>query len=268
MSEQTPSAEKKPGVGSGAAGPRPTAGQSTAAEEFKKLGAAGVLGLVWAFLPLAGSLVLYTYLSSVGAWLRGHEEAGLFVYAGAFAVLAGLGMMPTYATAILGGWAFGFATGYPAALCGFLGASLVGYAVARRASQDRVTGLIDGKPRWKAVREALVGGSWRKTFLIVTLVRLPPNSPFALTNLVLASVRVPFSAYVLGTLVGMAPRTGLVLYIASTLRDHLVEDVAKAKKPWWLIAAGIGLSLVVLVVIALISKRALERVTGSGQSSK
>jgi MFS family permease len=35
--------------------------------------------------------------------------------------------------------------------------------------------------------------------LIVTLVRLPPNSPFAITNLVLASAGVPRPVYLLGT---------------------------------------------------------------------
>lgn len=230
-------------------------------EDFKKLGPAGVLGVVWLFLPLLGTGFLYTYLNSVGSWLRGHEESGIALYIFGFTLLAGLGVIPTYASAILGGWAFGFAEGFPAALCGFLGASMVGYAVARAASQERVTHLIKEKPRWEAVREALVGGTWAKTLLIITLLRLPPNSPFAITNLILTSVRVPFTAYVLGTLIGMAPRTGLVLYIASTLRDQLVKDAVDAKKPWWLIAAGIGLSLVVLVIIGLISKHALDRLT-------
>lgn len=235
------------------------------ASDVKRLGPAGVLGLLWLFLPPLGSIVLYAYLNTVGTWLRGHESEGIVLYIVCFAVLAGLGVMPTYASAILGGWAFGFLHGFPAALCGFLGASMIGYAVARAASQDRVTRLIKEKPRWEAVREALVGGTWGKTLLIITLLRLPPNSPFALTNLVLSSVRVPLTAYALGTLIGMAPRTGLVLYIASTLRDQVVSEAVDAKKPWWLIAAGIGLSLVVLGVIGLIAKHALDRVTKQGR---
>ncbi|HEX2838370.1 MAG TPA: VTT domain-containing protein [Phycisphaerales bacterium] len=227
-----------------------------------RLGPASLLAVGATFLPIAGSVLLLANINIVGEWLRSHGSQGVAMYIAGFAFFAGVALLPTYSSAILGGWAFGFAVGLPAALAGFLGGSLIGYAVARPASAERVNRLIDEKPQWKAVRDALMGGSKGKTLLIVTLLRLPPNSPFALTNLVLASVRTPLWIYVVGTLIGMTPRTALVLYIASQVQGKMADEAAKGK-PWWWIAAGIGATVVVLGIIGLIAKKALAKVTAT-----
>ncbi len=229
-----------------------------------QLGPAVVLGVAWAILPPVGSIALFSRMNTIGDWLRGHDGAGVAMYAAGFAALAGVALLPTYATAILGGWAFGFALGFPAAMAGFLGASVVGYFIARAVALPRMEGMIASRPKWRAVRDALVGGGPLRTLGIITLVRLPPNSPFALTNLVLTSVRVPMWAYVTGTLVGMAPRTGAVVYAATQLRGMLAEDAAQAAKPRWTIIAGIGMSVVAMVVIGAIANRALKRFTAPG----
>lgn len=232
-----------------------------AGEIARKLGPAGVLGLAWTFFPAIFGTTMLVYADAVGAWLRQHESNGPLIYASAFIILSGIGMMPTYASAILGGWAFGFQIGFPAALVGFLGGAVLGYWIARGASGDRVKAMIAEKPTWRAVHDALVGGSFWKTLAIVTLVRVPPNSPFALTNLVMASVKVPLPTYIVGTLVGMAPRTAVVLYIATLFRDMSAKEAAK-QTPWWYYVIMGAASLVVLVVIGLIAKSALARVTG------
>lgn len=233
--------------------------------DFKRLGAAGILALLWAFVPALGSILLFTYMNSIGEYLRGHGTQGIAIYIGAFAVLAGCGLMPTYASAILGGWAFGFTHGFPAALAGFVLASLIGRAIAKPTAKDRVESLIAEKPKWKAVRDALIGGSPAKTFLIVTMLRLPPNSPFAITNFLLSSTRVPLGTYVLATLIGMTPRTGAVLYIASTLQNKVASEAAKTR-PDWLLEIGIGVTVVVLFVLWYISDRAMRKLTGGNQA--
>lgn len=261
------------GVG---AGPCPQCGATERRAEVKvtvggifgRLGMAGPLALMWSVLPPLGSIVLFMYLSTVGQWLRGHEHTGVVIYACAFAVLAGVALLPTYASAILGGWAFGFGLGYPAALAGFAGGSMIGYLIGRFAARDRAVQLINEHAKWRVVRRALVGeaadgtgrighGFW-KTVGVVTLLRLPPNSPFALTNLVMAAVKVSFLPYWIGTLLGMAPRTGAAVYIAATLRQQAAEDVAK-QRPWWWIAVGIVLTFVVLGVLGTVAKRAIAK---------
>lgn len=247
--------------------PNPFPADVAKPSDAKALGPAAVLGVVWAILPAVNGTLLLVYANTTGEWLRSHQSNGPVIYAAAFAVLAGLGLLPTYASAILGGWAFGFSAGFPAALVGFAGGALVGYIIAAKTAGDRVENLIESKPQWKAVRDALIGGSWLKVLGIVTLIRIPPNSPFALSNLVLASVRTPLSAYMLGTVIGMAPRTAAVLFVASQVRDQVAAD-AVSQTPKWFFIAGIALTIVVIAVIGSIAKRVLARVVGGTRTGE
>lgn len=245
--------------------PSPPA-ELTVGQLARRLGGTGVLAVLAFALPPLGAIALLANLNAVGEWLRGHEGWGIALYVAGFVLFTGLALLPTYATAILGGWAFGFATGYSAALAGFVGGAALGYVLARGISGDRVVKLLDERPAWRAVRDALVGSGFWRTLGIVALLRLPFNSPFAATNLLLAAVKTNALAYALGTLIGMAPRTGVVVYVAVQFSSALASDAAEAPKPWWWWPAVVGVGLVVLVIVGLIASRAVARVTG--QSAK
>lgn len=229
---------------------------------FRKLGAVGWVAIAAAVFPALGGFILLGSLEVVGPWLKSHELAGIALYIAAFAILAGFALLPTYAQAVLGGWAFGFWAGFPAALLGFFTASLIGYEVGRRSSGDRVVRILDQHPKWKLVRDALVGGAhgtgFLRSLLIVSLVRLPPNSPFALTNILLSSVRVPRVPYALGTLVGMAPRTALAVYLASEIKGAISKDAIP--KPWWAWVATFGTTVLVFGLLYAVASRAIARV--------
>jgi uncharacterized membrane protein YdjX (TVP38/TMEM64 family) len=206
-------------------------------------------------LPAVCGILLITYLGRVSKWLLDQGEArAVTIYIAAFIFSAGLGLMPTYAQAALAGWCFKVPTGFPAALAGFAGAALVGYVVARTVAQGRVEALVRENPKAQAVRDALIGRGFLQTFGIVTLIRLP-NSPFALTNLAMASAGVPVGPYLLGTLVGMAPRTFLAVLIGSSAQQ------LTTRPPRWLVFASIGAAVVVVAIIGTIAKRALAKVT-------
>lgn len=232
----------------------------------KELGPAGPLALAATLFPPLGGFLLLGTLNIVGPYLAERGAAGVALYVTGFILLAGLALLPTYAQAILGGWAFGVAVGAPAALGGFLGGSIIGYVIARRVAGARVMEILDRRPRWLVVRDSLVGGGFWKTLLIVALVRVPPNSPFAITNLVLGSTRVAFAPYALGTLIGMTPRTVAAVYIASGFRelmfDEAREQMDATKK--WVIVAGVATMLAVVIVLGKIANRALARLTGAG----
>jgi uncharacterized membrane protein YdjX (TVP38/TMEM64 family) len=236
----------------------------------RRLGPAGPLALIATTLPPLASIALFAYMGTISEWLRSHGLPGLILYTLAFAALAGLALLPTYAQAVLGGFAFGLLLGTPAALIAFtLGAGL-GTEIARRATGDRVMQLIAEKPKWLAVRDALVrdrsqGSSiamnfWRTTGL-VALIRVPPNSPFALTNLLLASVKVPRAPLWLGTLIGMTPRTVAAVWIGTHLDTLTSKDDLANATPRWLAITGIAIGVAALVVVTLIANRALKRAT-------
>jgi uncharacterized membrane protein YdjX (TVP38/TMEM64 family) len=245
----------------------------------KQLGPAGLLAVAACILPILGSLLLFWNMNPVGDWFRSHGLEGWALYALAFALAAGFAMLPSYAAGVLGGWAFGFAWGFPGALIGFSGGALIGYGVSTFATRGRVEEVIESNPRWKAVRDALVGSGFWRTFAIVALVRVPPNSAFALGNLAMASVRVRLLPFFLGTVVGMAPRTAAIVWVASLFRATTsdsgtpvdAESAASAASAmlgqWWVIAIGIALLLAVILIISEIAKRALARVTASAGGS-
>ena len=220
--------------------------------------------------PFAGIALIY-FMPEISAYLRSHEQSGPFLYAVAFAILAGTALLPTYAQSALGGYAFGMWIGLAGALAGFAGGAIIGYFVASRASGDRVTRLIHENPKWQAVRDALIrdhdaaGGGGRggsglwKTTGMVALLRMPPNSPFALTNLVMASVKVPLAPFVVGTVVGMLPRTAAAVWIGSAFGP---TAEGKFDTPMWLRITGIDASVIVLFIVMFIADRAVKKVTG------
>jgi uncharacterized membrane protein YdjX (TVP38/TMEM64 family) len=230
---------------------------------LRRLGPAGPLAVIASTLPLVGLVTLAALFNTLGPWLRDRGSVGIVIYAGCFGVCAGLALLPTHIQAALGGWAFGFALGFPAAMTGVLLGAALGYAIARRAAGDRALGLIEEKPKWKAVADSLLGSGFWRTLLIVTLVRVPPSSPFALTNLVLGATRVNRLAFGLGTLVGVAPRTAAVVFFAVGVQQLSSRG---PDEPYWLWIVGIALTIGVLLVLGAMANKAVARVTAPDPS--
>jgi uncharacterized membrane protein YdjX (TVP38/TMEM64 family) len=91
----------------------------------------------------------------------------------------------------------------------------------------------------------------------VTLLRVPPASPFAFANFALAAARTPLTEYTFGTLVGIAPRTAVAAFAAAGLEQL---NLKQASQPW-VVVAGIVVTLVVCVVLGIFANRALQQVT-------
>jgi uncharacterized membrane protein YdjX (TVP38/TMEM64 family) len=222
---------------------------------FRQLGPAGVLAIAWSVLPPVGSILVFWKIEAIAQWLRSHQEVGPYLFAAALTVLCGIGLLPTYASCAVGGWAFGFATGLGAGMVGFIIAALIGYLIARRVSGDHVLELIREHPKLEIIHSALLRASPRRTLLIIFLLRLAPNSPFALNNLLFGSTRVSLPLYMLGSLAGLLPRAAAVVYMASKL-ERLTPDFKENKLS---IIVGILLTFGVLLAIGYIGKKALAQ---------
>jgi uncharacterized membrane protein YdjX (TVP38/TMEM64 family) len=223
---------------------------------LRKLGVLGPLAAFAVFVPPVSGIVLIGTLHKVGPWLQSHQEAGLLFYVVAFVVLGGLALLPTYAQSMLGGWAFGPFIGTCAALVGFVGAALVSYQITRRISGNRGEQLLEEHTKWNAVYAALIKSSFWQALLIITLLRLPPNSPFAASNLAMAAIRVPRLPFALGTLIGMAPRTSVVVFAGAGLATL---DFSNREQTGFF-AAGLAATLAVVGIIGLLANRALRQV--------
>ncbi len=237
----------------------------TAGSIARELGPTGILAAVASFMPALAGIFLLANIGDAAAWLKSHGETGIAVYVACFALLSGLALLPTYAQAVLGGYAFGMMLGVPAALAGFLGGAAIAYEIGSRTSGERVERVIGRKPKWKAVRDALVGsrdeGDVLKSIGTVSLLRLPPNSPFALMNLVLSAVKVPRLAYLVGTCIGMAPRTAAAVAIGAGIKEALTRDSIDRAMPRWMIVAGVAVTIAIALIIGSIANKAIRRVS-------
>jgi uncharacterized membrane protein YdjX (TVP38/TMEM64 family) len=224
---------------------------------FHQLGPAGPMALIATVLPALGAVVLIAVAHDLAPWLKSHQPWSLILFVIGFAVLGGFALVPTYANSLLAGWTFGFPIGFPAVMIGLIGAAIISYTFARRVSGHRVEDLIHQHPRWEVVKDALIGqGTWR-TIWIVMLLRLSPLLPFETTSVLLAATGVPPLPFIVGTAIGVIPRTAVIVFAAS--RAHKL-DFHQANSRW-LLVGGILASALGAVIIALISKHALDRAT-------
>lgn len=230
---------------------------------LKRLGPAAILGVAWSTLPSFAGVMLILNMEPLRLLLVGdgtstlHIATGMSIYLVAFVVLAGFGCLPTVSQALLAGYAFGVPMGLGLALLGFGGASLVGYEVVSKIARSRVEQEIVNKPRARMLRDALLQASGMRALMIVTLVRISPSSPFALTNLLLASLGVPRMIYFFGTLIGMLPRTLAAVMIGQQFTGWTGE----IDKPRWLIVLGIVAIITLVIVISKVAAGVLMRVT-------
>lgn len=222
-----------------------------------RLGPAGLLTAIASVSPLIGGFVILGLVQRLAPWIRSHGSAGALIYVTSFWIFGGFAVVPTYAYSGLAGWTFGIVKGFWLAMAAFAGAAYLGYAFADWLAGDRALRMIDEHPKWQAVRRALVGRGFWRTLWIVTLLRLPPTSPFSFVNYVLAIARVPMLAYLFGTLVGLAPRTLAVVITFANLQQL---DFAHPLQEWMRIG-GILLTLVVVYVISRIAQHAVRGIT-------
>jgi uncharacterized membrane protein YdjX (TVP38/TMEM64 family) len=226
------------------------------------LGPVGLLAAFWLSAPGVAGLVLLYELGPAAAWLRGRGDSGLLVYACVLMFSSGLGLLPTTAQAVLGGWVFGPVWGGLAAAVALAGGTLIGFCVTRLVTGTRFETWIEGKPEAAAIRHALVGRGFISATLMIALLRVPPQAPFAFMNLLLASSGVRVVPFVVGSVLGMLPRTLVLMLFASAAAHSGAADIQTFLRngPGWPIAvAGVAALIVVLAVIGAIARRTLVR---------
>ena len=182
--------------------------------------------------------------------------AAAVVVAALFAFCTGSALLPTYALSFAVGVFFGPVTGSIVAMTGVTGGALVGYTWGALLARKRVSRVIDENPRASVVRAAIVNKPLPQELFAVILLRFPPNSPFALTNLIMSSVGVRLLPYTLGTFVGIAPRTLFAVFIGVA-----VQNIADAQSAGGVTRVLIGLAIGIAVFIYaynLLSKWARE----------
>jgi uncharacterized membrane protein YdjX (TVP38/TMEM64 family) len=225
------------------------------------LGASGPVAIALSFWPPLGGFILLAFLTRLGPWLRAEGAWGFLAYFAIAGVLIGLSFVPTFACSILAGWAFGFAAGTPLAIVTITAGSAIAYALGRWIARERVLQVVQERPKWNAIyRELLATTSARTTFVII-LLRIPPMSPFALTNFALAAARVPWREYLIGTVIGIGPRVAMAALAAAQLEQLRFKDVGQS----WSGIVGAVAAIVVCLVLGLWANRVLSATSNSSR---
>jgi len=225
---------------------------------LRQIGPAGPVALIATAMPALGAVALAAVAPKLAPWLTAHRATGVVVFVAGFSTLGGFALVPTYANSILGGWSFKFGIGSLAVLLCLLGSATISYMLARWIVGHRVRHALHEHPKWEIVRDALVGGSSLKVAGIIALIRLSPVLPFETTNVLLASCEVKLVPYLVGTMLGVAPRTLAMVFLAAHARKL---DLAAAGG-WGLLIVGIVASIVIVALMAVIARHALKRAVG------
>ncbi len=224
---------------------------------IRALGYLTPMAIVVTFLPIVGSATLLIFLVPIGHWLRENWEVGTAVFIAGTLFFCGLALLPTNVIGVVAGWAFGFGVGLPVLMAGIVGSAFISFLINRRISGKKLTDLFKRNQRSQAIYNALLQDDFWKTTLIIFLLRVSVVTPFAFTNFLMASARVPVLAYLIGTGTGMLPRSAAMVFVGSGLS---VLDLSNTRQNY-LLALGIAATVVSVLIIAYLSRRALERIT-------
>ena len=197
--------------------------------------------LVWAILhrEMFDAAAIEGWVDGLGFW----APAVFIVLWVLWAVL----FLPGAIIGLAGGALFGPVWGVLWTLTGAtLGAS-VAFLAARFVASDWVAARAGG--RLKTLLDGVEAEGWR----FVALTRLVPLFPYNLLNYALGLTRIPFPAYVLTTLVCMAPGT-----IAFTYLGYVGREAASGGEG--LVQKG-ALALGLLAVVAFLP-RLIRRLRG------
>lgn len=211
---------------------------------------------------MAGSFVLVIVGYPLGNWLRENWEIGMPSYLLGVLIFCGLALIPTNLIGILGGWAFGFVVGLALLMAGIVGAAYISFLIHKRIVGRKLPDITEKYPKAQAIYDELVHDDLRRATLVIFLVRASVIMPFAFTNFLLASARVSSVAYLIGTFLGMLPRSAAMAFTGAGLSDLDLENPTES----WVIILGVAASILMIVVVSLLSRRALDRLGDAAQT--
>ncbi|MEC4984602.1 MAG: TVP38/TMEM64 family protein [Oscillatoria sp. PMC 1068.18] len=137
-----------------------------------------------------------------------------------------------------------------------LGATLA-FLVGRYLARDKVAQLIESKPNFQAVDEAVAKEGWK----IVGLTRLSPVFPFVFLNYAFGLTQVSLKDYVLASWIGMMPGTVMYVYFGSLAQN--LATLGTQEQPdtlqWVIRIVGFIATVAVTVYVTKIAKEALNK---------
>lgn len=215
------------------------------------------LSAATAVVPIVISTMLLVFAPAAGNWLRENWQIGIFVYVFFVWIVCGFALLPTNVIGILCGWGFGFPLGICLHILGIVGAALISKFVLAPLAGNNLQEFLEHHKKAKVLYKALLQNNFKRTTLIITLLRFSPAMPFALTNLLMAAARVPLISFLIGTFVGMIPRSAAVVFFGATVSELNFDEPFNI----WMIVFGYIATIISVIIISRFSKKALAKMT-------
>lgn len=190
--------------------------------------------LAWFLLPLRA------WTMALESWFRDLGPVGIAAFVFAY-VIGTVVLAPGSAMSILGGLVFGW-WGIPIVLLAASVGTSLAFLIARYLARDAVASRLEGRPKLKAVDQAVDEDGWK----IVALLRLSPAVPFGLQNYLFGLTSVGFWPYAIATAICIVP--GTALYVSLGALGQASATGASAGAAGWILF-GIGVAATVAVTV-------------------
>lgn len=135
-------------------------------------------------------------------------------------------------------------------------AATLAFLIARYAARDKVLSIAQDNPQFKAIDRAI----GKESFKVVTLLRLSPLLPLALSNYFYGITSVDLPSYVAGSWLGMLPGTIAYVYAGNYGRALIDGDGDVGGVKGWQVALGLGVTVLAVGYIGRLAKKALDDV--------
>ena len=186
--------------------------------------------------------------------VQGWRELGA-VGLGALAVAFTIGAMvfaPRPPMCVVSGFVFGFIA-VPVVLFASTLGSVLAFLLSRYLFRSRFLKIIERRPVWKAVVEAIDAEGWR----LVGLFRLASLIPGTATNYLLGVTRIGLWPYTAATFVGLLPQIFLFVYIG-TAGQIALEDLSQSPLRVALVVVGLIFTAWAVLVVSRRTKAVLS----------
>jgi len=190
-----------------------------------------------------------TFIQVVQGW-RELGAVGLGALALAF-IIGAMVFAPRPPMCVVSGFVFGFIAIPVVLLASTLG-SVLAFLLSRYLFRSRFLNMIERRPVWKAIVEAIDAEGWR----LVGLLRLASVVPGTATNYLLGITRIRLWPYTLATLVGLLPQIVLFVYIGAA-GQIAVSNLSESPLSVALVVLGLVFTIWTALMVTRRTKAAL-----------
>jgi len=219
---------------------------------------AAVLGILVAFGVHEQVVVLLRWVEAQGIW-----GPLIFVLVMALVVVF---LLPGVLFTTGAGFVFGVVEGTIYVVVGSTLGAAIAFQIARHFFGRRAADFVRSQAKLNLVSQEMTPNGWK----ITLLTRLIPFFPSKLSNYFFGLTKFSFQGYVVGTLIGFTPFSLHNVYLGSLAADITtlgVRNTGRTPLEWTLYGAGFVATLIAVLYLNRLARRALARYTDTTEDA-